>query len=99
MDQPIGYLYRVAQSHSRHRKQGFLAWPGDTAVPDVEPALVPALADLPAMQARAVWLVHGCGWTHAEAGRALGVSASTVSTHVARAMTTLRSRLGVSTDG
>ena len=99
MDQPTGYLYRVAQSRSRRRRQGFLPWPGDASVPDVEPGLAPALADLPAMQARAVWLVHACGWTHGEAGEALGVSTSTASTHVARGLAALRARLGVRSDG
>ena len=29
MDRPAGYLYRVAQSRSRRRKQGLLPWTAD----------------------------------------------------------------------
>ena len=99
MERPAGYLYRVAQSRSRRRKQGFLPWKGDAVVPEIEPGLPAALAALPEGQARAVWLVGACGWTHAETADALGLSASTVSTHVSRAMVRLRTELGVTTDG
>jgi DNA-directed RNA polymerase specialized sigma24 family protein len=98
MENPSGYLFRVAQSRSRSRKQGWLPWPGDDRVPEVEPDLPDALAALPAMQRSCVWLVHGCGWTYAETAEALGISASAVGTHVARALTRLRTRLGVTAD-
>jgi DNA-directed RNA polymerase specialized sigma24 family protein len=97
MDNPCGYLYRVAQSKSRSRRQGWQAWTEDERVPDVEPGLAPALAALSPTQYRAVWLVHGCGWTYAETAVALEVSASTVGSHVARAMVHLRERLGAVT--
>jgi RNA polymerase sigma-70 factor (ECF subfamily) len=64
-------------------------------MPDVEPRLVPALLRLPRSQRLAVWLEHGCGWTHAEAAAVLGVSTSTASTHVARGLERLRRELGV----
>jgi DNA-directed RNA polymerase specialized sigma24 family protein len=99
MESPSGYLYRVAQSKSRSRRQGWQEWTYDGGVPDVEPGLAPALAALSPTQYRAVWLVHGCGWTHAEVAVALDVSASTVATHVARAMAQLRERLGGVTNG
>ena len=99
MERPAGYLYRVAQTRSRRRRQGWLPWSGEASLPDIEPGLPAALADLPAGQAKAVWLVTACGWTHAEAGDALGVSASTVSTQVQRALIRLRTSLGVMTDG
>lgn len=98
MDNPAGYLYRVAQSRTRSRKQGFLEWPGVDELPDYEPGLGAALLELPPGQLRAVWLVHACGWSHPEAGVALGVSASTVATQVQRALVRLRSRLGVTDD-
>ena len=66
MENPAGYLYRVAQSKARARKQGFLPWPSDSSMPDYEPGLAPALDELSPSQQRAVWLVHGCGWTYAE---------------------------------
>jgi len=99
MERAAGYLYRVAQTRSRRRRQGWLLWRGEESMPDIEPGLPAALADLPSGQARAVWLVSACGWTHAEAGEALGVSASTVSTQVSRALIRLRTSLGVMNDG
>lgn len=98
VENPVGYLYRVAQSKSRTRRQGHLPQPGEIGLPDVDPAVVPALASLPEMQRTAVWLVVACGWTHPEAGLAMGVSSSTVSTHVSRGLKQLRSRLGVDSD-
>ena len=98
MDNAAGYLFRVAQSKSRRRKDGFLPWADDDRVPDSEPSLIPALLSLSPSQARAVWLVHGCGWSHAEAAVALGITTSTVSTHVSRALEHLRARLGVTDD-
>jgi RNA polymerase sigma-70 factor (ECF subfamily) len=99
MANPAGYLYRVGQSKARGRKQGFLPWLTDASMPDYEPALAPALLELSPAQQRVVWLVHGCGWTHAEAAVALDVSTSTVGTHVARGMEHLRERLGVTEHG
>lgn len=95
MDEPIGYLYRVAQSKSRKRKQGFLVWPGDNHVPDVEPGLLVALGNLPANQGTAIWLVKACGFSQVEAANAMDISPSTVSTHVERGMRRLRIELGV----
>jgi DNA-directed RNA polymerase specialized sigma24 family protein len=99
MERPAGYLYRVAQTRSQRRKQGWLVWRGEEAMPEVEPGLPGALADLLAGQALAVWLVSACGWTHTEAGETLGVSASTVSTQVGRALIRLRTSLGLLNDG
>jgi DNA-directed RNA polymerase specialized sigma24 family protein len=99
MENPGGYLFRVGQSKSRTRKQGWLPWPSDGEMPDFEPGLPLAMQELSPAQSRAVWLVHGCGWTSAETAAALGVSASAVGTHVARALTHLRHRLGVANHG
>jgi RNA polymerase sigma-70 factor (ECF subfamily) len=99
LSSPAGYLFRVAQSKARTRKQGFLPWLTDASMPEYEPALTPALLELTPAQQRAVWLVHGCGWTYAETAVALDVSASTVGTHVARGMEHLRARLGVTEHG
>jgi len=95
MDNPTGYLYRVAQSHTRRRRSGFLIWPEADFTPEVEPGLVPALRRLPDQQLRAVWLVVGCGWSHREVGEALGVTASTISTHVCRGLESVRAEMGV----
>jgi len=99
MDNPAGFLYRVAQSKRRRRKQGFLPWSADAGVPDYEPGLVGALEALPPKQARAVWLVIGCGFTHREAGVAMQIRPSTVATHVRRGLDALRASLGVSIHG
>ena len=95
MHNPVGYLFRVGQSRVRTRKQPRFLAAGVTRLPEVEPGLPAALAALPDAQRVSVWLAHGCAWTHAEIGEALGIAPSTVATHVARAMTRLRAELGV----
>ena len=97
MVNPVGYLFRVAQSKSRPRKQPPLFRHEPARLPDVEPGLPEALRNLPDSQRTAVWLAHGCGWAHAEIADVLGVGASTVATHVSRAMARLRADLGVMT--
>jgi len=71
MDEPIDYLYRVAQSKSRKHKQGFLPWTNHDKTNDIEPGLPNALANLPKSQAEAVWLVKACGFTNTEAATAI----------------------------
>ena len=99
MEHPTGYLFRVGQSKARTRKQAFLPWSSANAIPDVEPGLVGALAALSPAQFQAVWLVHACGWTYLEAAEALHISASTVGSHVSRALGHLREQLGVVANG
>jgi len=94
MDNPAGYLYRVALTRSTPRKQPKLPPVDPARLPLVEPALVPALLRLPERQRAAVWLVHACDWTYAEVAEALGVGTSTVGTHVARGLEALRDALG-----
>lgn len=95
MDNPVGYLFRVAQSKSRPRKRPVLFRREPQLMPDVEPGLPDALRALPEAQRTAVWLDHGCDWTHAEIAEVMGVSTSTVATHVSRALARLRTELGV----
>jgi len=99
MEHPTGYLFRVAQSKARIRKHGFLPWSSADTIPDVEPRLVRALSTLSPAQFHAVWLVHACGWTYQETAEALHVSASTVGSHVSRALGHLREQLGIVTNG
>lgn len=99
MENPTGYLYRVAQSRSRHRRQGLIEWSGERELPDIEPGLPAALASLPATQSSAVWLVHGCGWSYSMTAEAIGTSVSAVGTHVSRGLDRLRRELGVTIDG
>ncbi|NNE11664.1 MAG: hypothetical protein HKN41_05395 [Ilumatobacter sp.] len=95
MDNPVGYLYRVGQSKSRPRKRLRLFQRSPDLIPEVEPGLPDALAALPDTQRIAVWLAHGCDWSHDEIATTLGVSRSTVATHVSRGLTRLRTELGV----
>lgn len=95
MANPAGYLYRVGQSRSRRRREGALPPPEALGLPEVEPALLPALAGLPQQQRTAVWLVHACGWTYAECAEAMEISPSAVGTHVSRALDALRASLEV----
>lgn len=98
MENPVGYVFRVGQTRTRARKQPVLPPPATVGLPDIEPALFPALLALPDTQRTAVWLVHACQWHHAEVAEALGVTTSTVSTHVSRGMASLRKQLEVGAD-
>jgi RNA polymerase sigma-70 factor (ECF subfamily) len=98
LDNPAGYLFRVAQSRSRSRRHGHLPLPAVVGDVSVEPGLVQAMRSLPSRQRSAVWLVHACGWSYAEAAEALAVSTSSIGTHVARGLAQLRSRMGVATN-
>lgn len=94
MENPIGYLYRVGSSRTRPRRRALLP----VAVPEshrFEPGLGRALGRLPEKQRTAVVLVHGCGWTYEETALAMGLTKSSVGTHVERAMKKLRRQLGV----
>ena len=97
MDHPVGYLYRVGQSRTRRLRHRSWMVVEERAVtmPEFEPRLGPALAELPDRQRVCVMLVHGYGWSHTEVASLLGVRASTVATHVARALERLRPRLEV----
>ena len=96
MSNPVGYLYRVGQSRTRRRREPFVAPDvGSPELPWGEPGLATAMADLTEPQRVAVLLVHGFGWTTAEVAEVLGVKATTVQTHVARAIERLRAALEV----
>ncbi len=99
MDNPVGYLYRVGMSRSTPPRRPTLPTAEDLGLPEIEPGLIPAMLELPLRQRTAVWLVHGCGWSQVETAEALDVSPSTVSTHVARAMQSLRRALEVQING
>jgi RNA polymerase sigma-70 factor (ECF subfamily) len=99
MDNPVGYLYRVGQSRTRHPRRGLLPYRvGEARLPDIEPGLGPALAALTDAQRTAVVLVHGCDWSYQEVAEALEISRSSVGTHVARALARLRQQLEVDQD-
>ena len=96
---PIGYLYRVGRSRTRRRRQP-LAYtaPVGASAPWVEPALMPALVALSEHQRVVVVLVHGYGWAQREVAELLGVSPSSVQTHLERALARLRGALEVNAD-
>lgn len=96
MQNPAGYLYRVARSSARVRTPVTVKFlvPDEARLPDVEPGLVAALEALTPPQRTAVWLVHACEWSYQETAEALEISASAVGTHVARGLEKLRARIG-----
>jgi RNA polymerase sigma-70 factor (ECF subfamily) len=94
MANPAGYLYRVGSSRTRPRRLRLTPAETPASALVFEPGLGPALGRLTEKQRTAVVLVHGCGWTHQEVADALGISRSSVGTHVDRAMTRLREELG-----
>jgi DNA-directed RNA polymerase specialized sigma24 family protein len=95
MDNPAGYLYRVATSRTRPRKQRVLFEPVSGGSPDIEPALAPALARLSEQQRVAVVLTWAFDWTLAEVAELTGSSISSVNTHRRRGLVRLRKALGV----
>ena len=98
MENSVGYAFRVGQSRTKARKRPTLPRPEAVGLPDFEPRLVPALLELSGPQRTAVWLVHACQWRHAEVAEAMGISPSTVATHVSRGLTSLRQHLEVRTN-
>jgi DNA-directed RNA polymerase specialized sigma24 family protein len=96
MSNPVGYLFRVGQSRSRRYRRRALVLPAIPVaeLPDVDPRLPAALANLSHRQRAAVLLVHAHGWTQAETADALGCSISTVRNHLERGMRRLRADLG-----
>jgi RNA polymerase sigma factor (sigma-70 family) len=64
-------------------------------VGEFEPALVRLVEGLPIRERQVVMLVYGYQWSMSEVGGLLGVSKSTVQTYADRALTKLRSGLGV----
>ncbi|MFV1991782.1 MAG: RNA polymerase sigma factor [Acidimicrobiales bacterium] len=95
MTNPAGYLFRVAQSKARQPKPAFMPPPPAGRIPEMEPGLPDALRGLPESQRTAVWLVHACDWSYSEVAEAMGVSASTVGSHLERGLQKLRKSLGV----
>lgn len=97
MRNPAGYLYRVGQSAARRLRRPTVLFPSpDREVElEIEPGLLPALQELSEMQRVCVVLVHGYGVAQTEAAEMLAVSVSTVRTHLARGLGSLRERLEV----
>jgi DNA-directed RNA polymerase specialized sigma24 family protein len=102
MTNPAGYLWRVGQTSVRRaRRAGVGPWSAPRAdTTDVgdrayEPALVVALAALSHRQRAAVLLVHGYGYSLAEAAEIIGCRIRTLRNHLDRGLTKVRATLGV----
>lgn len=94
MENPVGYLYRVGSTRSTPPNvPTLLPAAAEVGLPDFEPRLVPAMLELPQTQRTAVWLIHACGWKHADAADAMGVGESTVGTHASRGLAALQNAL------
>ena len=100
MENPAGYLYRVAQSRSRAYRRPRRLFPSiaPSDSHEVEPGLPTALENLTRNQRVAVVLIHAMGWTEDEAAGFLGVSRSTIRTHAERGINRLRAALEVTVD-
>jgi RNA polymerase sigma-70 factor (ECF subfamily) len=104
MDRPDGYLYRTAMNvfRRRRRRAGLalrkrIGWarPDETiSAVEERDAAVRAMAELTDRQRAAIVLIDLLGYRSEEAARLLGVSASTVRNHAARAHAALRSTMG-----
>lgn len=95
MERPTAYLFRVGQSKSRGRKAPVSFERLIDAEPLFEPGLAPALTALTERQRVAVVLIEGFEWTHREVAELLGISVSSVQSHLERGMRNLRSTLEV----
>jgi DNA-directed RNA polymerase specialized sigma24 family protein len=99
MENPAGYIYRVAQSAARRGifrpRPPVLVERHDWRPPVVEPGLKPAIERLSPRQREVVVLVHGFGWTVTEVSEFLGIGFSSTKRHLERAIARLRSELGV----
>ena len=103
MSDPAGYLYRTAMNAFRswHRRSALAAKRAigltrrDDAISEVDEqdVVVRALAPLTDRQRAAVVLIDFMGYSSEEAGRMLGIRASTARTHTERAHRDLRARM------
>lgn len=99
MENPAGYLYRVGKSRVPFERirPSFAPVPVDQT-PNVEPGLPLALRRLSEKQRVAVVMIHAYGWSREETASLMGLSMSTVDTHLQRGLSKLRRGLGVTTN-
>jgi RNA polymerase sigma-70 factor (ECF subfamily) len=98
MENPAGYLFRVAQSSIRPQ----LRWSRHvvlvprnqiTTTDEVDLDLADALATLKHAQRVSVVLVHAYGWSYAEVAALLGITVAATTNHVHRGLRKLRNTL------
>lgn len=101
MNNPAGYLFRVATSRSRRLRRPMRVLPEVSvdAARWVEPGLPSALGRLSLNQRIAVLLVHSFEYTHAEAADLMGIAAGSLRKHLSRGMAKLRRDLEVDGEG
>lgn len=104
MENPVGYLYRVAENAGKKRARWRRPAPfpiDDAVAPDapVDETLPRALGQLNAAQRTCVVLVHVFGWSYADAARVLDIPVSSVRNHVHRGLRSLRELLEENADG
>ena len=98
MGNPIGYVYGIGRNKARRmktRRQPMFVDVPEQLLPNVEPGLPAAVAELPEQQRITVTLLHGYGWTMSEVAELLGTKKTTVQNHAERGLTKLRNALGV----
>ena len=101
MANPVGYLFRVAYRNALREgncRRPVFDVPPVEALPNFEPRLLPALAQLSEQQRVAVVLVHGYGWPIVELAALLEITHSTARTHLARGLANLQHALEVHRD-
>jgi RNA polymerase sigma factor (sigma-70 family) len=98
IERPVGYLFRVAQSRSRRRRQPVLFPAPEVADHAFEPKLPDALRRLPEQQRVTVVLVHGLGYSVADVAELLSIKPTTVRSHLDRGLRRLRRALGADHD-
>lgn len=99
LDNPAGYVFRIGQNWAKGQvRNESPVFSTRTAVTEssYEPGLADALASLSMRQRQAVVLVTGFGVSYRETAELLGLSRSSVQSHVERALKSLRHALGVS---
>lgn len=98
MDNPAGYLYRVALTSGRKRRRWARPAPFPPELPHepsgpTDPGLGRALARLNASQRTCVVLVHVFGWSYADVAEVIDAPVTSVRNHVHRGLRNLRQQL------
>jgi RNA polymerase sigma factor (sigma-70 family) len=95
---PIGYVYGIGRNRARRMtgtRRAVFDSERISRIPDIEPGLLDAVANLPERQRVAIVLLHAFDWTLSEVADLLGIAKGTVQKHEERGMRRLRQRLGV----
>ena len=101
MDNPAGYLFVVGRERANRRRRrrdrpiADFVVPSASSSPWYEPALPGLIEGLSDRERQVVVLLHAYQWSLGEIAELLEVSKSTVQTYADRALSKLRSGLGV----